>query len=86
MIASQASLKIFSSFRIIFFLVSPIIIKSLIPIDQAKEAQVFLLTNFANLLSRTPSVSFGYISNNLFESTKPITLSPRNSSLSLLIS
>ena len=28
--------------------------------DQAIEAQVFLLTNFANLLSKTPSVSFGY--------------------------
>jgi len=48
-------------------------------------AQVFLLTNFANFLSKIPSVSFGYKSYNFFESIRPITLSPKNSSFSLLI-
>ena len=36
------------------------------------------------VLSKTPSFSNGYRSNNFFDKTKPITRSPKNSSFSLL--
>ena len=52
--------------------------------DQAISLQVSLFTKIANLLSRTPSFSFGYKSINFFYKIRPITLSPKNSSFSLL--
>ena len=46
-------------------------------------AQTFLLIREANLLSSCPSLSFGYKLINFLASTKPKTLSPKNSKISL---
>ena len=77
--ASHASLKIYSSSIEIFNFVLPVFIKFCRPNSQATSQQVFFLTKLAKRLSRTPSVSFGYKSNNFFDKIKPSTLSPKNS-------
>ena len=60
-----------------------VIIKFCNPRFQATSQQVFFLTKFENLLSKTHSGSFGYKSNNFLDKTNPNTLSPKNSSFSL---
>ena len=76
--ASQQSEIILSSILIFFFEFPTKINFSklrLLPISQ----HLFLFTMDANFLSKFPSFSSGYNSNNFFEIISPKTLSPKNS-------
>ena len=83
--ASKQSLLILSADRSNFLCDDPNKINFFKLIRFAISEHVFLLTKLANFLSITPSFSSGYFSNNFSEITKPNTLSPKNSSFSLLI-
>ena len=84
--ASHVSLNNLSSAERIVLKEFPVLINFFKFNDLKTFAHVFLLTKLANFLSIIPSFSFGYKFNNFFDIIRPITLSPKNSNFSLLIS
>ena len=82
--ASRESEIILSAILIFFLLLLEVRIKFSRLITLAIWKHLFLLTRDANFLSNVPSFSFGKISNNFSDITNPKTLSPKNSSFSLL--